>query len=499
MAWFIDGTTGSSSMTKSDTLLSRPLEGSTRTEVRFWRNSSSDEVGNQYENLSGDFVHPLGQGRNYSRQYFHIYRHRLEALRQRVVESAHAVLGKDVVIKNLCDLDKDEDAGETDKQDDVLVVGTLFKHQPLKPNILQELSEDNGIQAQPILTRKSKFISGEDEIILEDELQRIKLLPSPAGSKFSVAALSTGIVCGVYGSLGLKSQGDGGKFFVKDCVFPLTPNPPKLPKIDTDRYIAILSGLNLNGSDASSLGPLDLAISWLTGEAGDMADQEKMSRVCRVIVAGNCLAQETRDNDDRQAKYLTKNKEATSIDAINALDDILAQLADTVEVDLMPGANDPANQSLPQQPLHKCLFPKSGVYPTFQSVPNPYSCTVSTNGVEVVGTSGQNLLDLMSNTDIEDPLDALECLLKYGHLVPTSPDTLGCYPYHDRDPFVMARKPSIFFAANQKEFGQRSVEHQDGSKTICIAVPEFSTTGLICLVNIHSLECEQIGFEFELQ
>ena len=125
------------------------------------------------------------------------------------------------------------------------------------------------------------------------------------------------------------------------------------------RYIAILSGLNLNGSsDASrSLGPLDLAISWLTGEAGDMADQEKMSRVCRVIVAGNCLAQETRDNDDRQAKYLTKNKEATSIDAINALDDILAQLADTVEVDLMPGANDPANQSLPQQPLHKCLFP----------------------------------------------------------------------------------------------------------------------------------------------
>merc|ERR1719342_527908 len=122
--------------------------------------------------------------------------------------------------------------------------------------------------------------------------------------------------------------------------------------------------------------------------------------VASLVVAGNCLAQETRDNDDRQAKYLTKNKEATSIDAINALDDVLAQLADTVEVDLMPGANDPANQSLPQQPLHKCLFPKSGVYPTFQSVPNPYSCTVH-GGLEIVGTSGQNLHDLMSNTDLE--------------------------------------------------------------------------------------------------
>ena len=99
----------------------------------------------------------------------------------------------------------------------------------------QELSEDNGIQTQPILARKSKFISEGDEIILEDELQRIKLLPAPEGSKFCVASLSTGIVCGVYGSLGLKAQGDGGKFFVKDLVFPQTPNPTKLPKPDNDR------------------------------------------------------------------------------------------------------------------------------------------------------------------------------------------------------------------------------------------------------------------------
>ena len=63
--------------------------------------------------------------------------------------------------------------------DDILVIGTLFKHQPLKPNILAELSEDAGLQAQPILSRKTKFISEQDEIILEDELQRIKLVPAP--------------------------------------------------------------------------------------------------------------------------------------------------------------------------------------------------------------------------------------------------------------------------------------------------------------------------------
>ena len=63
--------------------------------------------------------------------------------------------------------------------DDILVIGTLFKHQPLKPNILAELSEDAGLQAQAILSRKTKFISEQDEIILEDELQRIKLVPAP--------------------------------------------------------------------------------------------------------------------------------------------------------------------------------------------------------------------------------------------------------------------------------------------------------------------------------
>ena len=82
------------------------------------------------------------------------------------------------------------------------------------------------------------------------------------------------------------------------------------------RYIALMSGLNLGKrEDAgnSMLGPLELAVSWLTGQGGDMPTQEQMSKVDRVILAGNCLAPETRDNDDNTAKYLTKNKDATSI------------------------------------------------------------------------------------------------------------------------------------------------------------------------------------------
>ena len=53
--------------------------------------------------------------------------------------------------------------------------------------------------------------------------------------EFSVGSLSTGIVCGVHGYLGLKSKGDGGKFFVKNVVYPNTPGPQKTPKAEADR------------------------------------------------------------------------------------------------------------------------------------------------------------------------------------------------------------------------------------------------------------------------
>jgi len=495
-------------MTKKETgsLLSAPATAGSReeSEVKFWR---GEEEGT-YENSSENFVLPL-QGRNYQRQYFHLYRKRLECLRPRVTEAAKKQLGPQVKIRNLCDLDnEDEDEAESAS---VLVAGFLFKHQPLKPNILQELSEDNALSAvQPILGRKSKYISEDDEIILEDDLQRIKLLPSRGNAsaggncgKFDMAKLSSGVVCGVLGHIGRKSKGDGGKFFVEDIVFPATPSPSKVKNVGSDRYLAILSGLNLHGgfsgANADAVGPLELAVSWLTGEGGEMVDQASMSKVERLIVAGNSLADETRDKDEhKRAKYLTRNKEATSVEAVNALDDVLAQLADTLDLDLMPGPNDPANVSLPQQPLHKCLFPKTGVYPTFQGVTNPYRCALSNGEVEVLGTSGQNLDDLMLNTSMEEPIEALESLLDWGHLAPTCPDTLGCYPYHDKDPFVINRKPNIFFAANQKTFSQKTLTHDDGTKTLCLSIPEFSATRQICFVNLKTLECQQITFECDL-
>ena len=43
---------------------------------------------------------------------------------------------------------------------------------------------------------------------------------------------------------------------------------------------------------------------------------------------------------------------------------VLTQLAGAMPVDVMPGASDPASHSLPQQPLHHCLFPGAAAFPT---------------------------------------------------------------------------------------------------------------------------------------
>ena len=110
------------------------------------------------------------------------------------------------------------------------------------------------------------------------------------------------------------------------------------------------------------------------------------------------------------------------VNAVNVLDGILQEFSSGIDVDLMPGENDPANQIMPQQPLHCCLFPKAGKFKTLKMVPNPYMFEVC--GVTFLGTSGQNIEDVMKNSNISDPIEALECLVRWSHLAPTCPGML---------------------------------------------------------------------------
>ena len=72
-----------------------------------------------------------------------------------------------------------------------------------------------------------------------------------------------------------------------------------------------------------------------------------------------------------------------------------------------------------------------------------------------MGTSGQNVADVLRYSEGDDACDALARILEWGHLVPTAPDTLAAYPFADDDPFVLRAAPHVFFAGNQPAFATR--------------------------------------------
>ena len=51
----------------------------------------------------------------------------------------------------------------------------------------------------------------------------------------------------------------------------------------------------------------------------------------------------------------------------------LSSAQSCVPVDLIAGSHDLTNHQLPQQPLHRCMFPQASLY---RGVTNPYLATI---------------------------------------------------------------------------------------------------------------------------
>ncbi|XP_063699789.1 DNA polymerase delta subunit 2 [Culicoides brevitarsis] len=419
---------------------------------------SVDRIIIPYENRSEMFHHSKKE----YKQYAHVYSARLKILGDLVKEKASKKWSSHP-FKQLFELREEQ-------QETCIIIGTLFKHQALKPNILKEVAEEEELIEQPLL---SNYVDEQDKLILEDDLQRIRLT-----GKIEVHKVVTGVVCAVLGYV----EGDG-KFIVEDVIYNESGPQAPLKTLEDDLFVILISGISLS-NNSTIAEHLDLLKYWLYGCFGSSEVMDPKS-IVRVIIAGNSInAIEQSDQNDF----------SDTLSSVQQLDTFISDLTLSIPVDLMPGETDPTNLMLPQQPLHACMLPKSRARDTFCSVSNPYR--FKGHDRLILGTSGQNVADILRFSTISDEISALKATLEWSHIAPTAPDTLPSYPYYNEDPFILNEMPHVYFAGNCKKFETQEVALGDG-KTRIICVPSFAETKQVVLLNLKSLECKPMSINFD--
>lgn len=285
--------------------------------------------------------------------------------------------------------------------------------------------------------------------MLEDESGRLRLVGAP----LQTSMLVTGCIVAVMGT-----ENSNGDFEIIDIRMPdLARQPQRWERDDaqavlangrednkakrrkernTGGKIAIVSGLGISGDLADTMA-LDLFMEYLLGEAGGTSNQAEASKISRLLIAGNSIYEsaELASKDEAPERKASK-KYGYDSSAYNPvptthLDHFLLNLLPSIPITLLPGETDPANVSLPQQPIHPAMFLHSRRYAAiadskepgwFDSVTNPWEGDI--DGWRMMGNGGQPIDDIFKYVEENDRLEMMEHLLRWRCGAPTAPDTL---------------------------------------------------------------------------
>ncbi|XP_003741902.1 DNA polymerase delta subunit 2 [Galendromus occidentalis] len=412
--------------------------------------------------------------RDFRMQYANLYKKRYErclpALRKRVDEEWGS---SKCPIEEVCNL---KCGVQT------IVMGTLFKTMPKQPSILREISEDIPEDAECTVEPTDNFTSDEDELVLEDLRQRVAIRSSDL---LSPHKLVTGVPIALMGAV----DEEDAHFVVKDVLYIGIRNQPPVPTIAEDKYVVFISGLNLSSNH--DLTPFQLFVDYLTGMIGSNKEVERTARVCKVFICGNSVAARS-ESEMKSSTFSLRKEVPDNAPFMNILDAYLNALSKSVPVDIMPGDMDPTNNQLPQQPLNQVLFPRSAVNGNLTSVTNPHEFEI--DGVRFLGTSGQNVADILRYSRLPGPLDALEAIVRWCHLIPSAPDTTPAYPQQQTDPFVIEETPHVLFAGNQPEFQAKIYTDEAGRSVLLLSIPAFWKTPTCVWLNLRTLEASKLDF-----
>ena len=291
--------------------------------------------------------------------------------------------------------------------------------------------------------------------MLEDESGRLRLIGMPLQDSMLV----TGCVIAVMGT-----ENANGDFEIIGLKVPDLPRQPQRWERDDqeDRSaanngkrkakehhkrtegskVAIVSGLAISGELTDTL-TMDLLMEYLLGEACVPSTQTDVGKISRLLIAGNSITEGSplaaRDeiSDRRASKKYGYDSSAYNPAPTAHLDEFLATLLPSIPVTVLPGESDPANVSLPQQPIHPAMFPHSRAYTAapgsgdqgwFESVTNPWEGDI--DGWRMVGTGGQPVDDIFKYVEGDERLEMMENILRWRCLAPTAPDTLCKFSGH---------------------------------------------------------------------
>ncbi|KAJ2823667.1 DNA polymerase delta small subunit Cdc1 [Coemansia furcata] len=409
--------------------------------------------------------------RSYVRQFNELYYARLNELKPHVLTHAEKRWGG----KGITHTPKvlNVEAGET-----TYIVGTVFIDSSKKPSTLDQVESEHWISDPKIA---DGYRDGSETLYLEDESGRIRLV----GAAVDEALLVSGVVAGMLG----KETADGS-FDVADMCFAGMAPQSAAPSVAEDKYVALVSGLSATAECPVTL-EMQLLAEYLCGTLGAPARLPLPARIVQVVVAGDILslpAPPLGHSEDARA-----NDRSPAIALVAAIDSYLADIAAAVPLALMPGPSDPADTSLPQQPIHPSIFAQCKQYSAFRSLSNP--ALLQVDGHVLLGSSGQNVDDIARYaTRAEPPCELAAQSLLWRHIAPSAPDTLWCYPFSDRDPFVLAQSPHVYFVGGQRRPGSGEAVGSDGQRTTVVAVPSFAHSHCIVLLNLRTMESTTATF-----